>query len=281
MVELTAYEQRALRDIESFKTPRESSLGALWRRMSAPVEQVSDLALGTVPGAAVVRAVQEVLDVINDGATWTVRTGAIYEEFRRRGLGPIDGPRDVRKLGLHEIDRLVTALGPKYQAIGVVEGASSGLLGGVGIAADVALVVGLALRAVGEYATYYGFDVSPPPERAFVMSLLSAASTPTPSERGAALGELTKLSVLLAGGEGGDQLESQRSLQLTKKVAEALTVRVVKAKLGQLVPIAGAVIAGGYNAWLMRAVTATAYHLFRERFLLEKHGEEILARRES
>jgi hypothetical protein len=279
MADLTAYEQRALREIESFKATKESRLGSVWRRIGAPLEQVSDAALGTTPGAAVVRAVQEVLDVINDGATWTVRTSAIYEEFRRRGLGPIEGPRDVRRLGLHEIDRLVTTLGAKYQALGVAEGAGSGLLGGVGIAADVALVVGLALRAVGEYATYYGFEVSPAHERAFVMSLLSASSCPATSERTAALAELTKLSVLLAGGEGSSALESQRSVQLTKKIAEAMTIRLVKAKLGQLVPGVGALVAGGYNAWLMRAVTQGAYHMYRERFLVEKHGEDVLGQR--
>jgi hypothetical protein len=207
-----------------------------------------------------------------------VLRGAIYQEFRRRGLGPIEGPRDIHKLGLHEIDRLVTTLGTKYQALGVVEGAGSGLLGGIGIAADVALVVGLALRAVGEYATYYGFDVGPTAERAFVMSLLSAASSQAPTERAAALGELSRMSVLFAGGEGQGALESEKSVALTKKIAEALTVRLIKAKLGQLVPIAGAIIAGGYNAWLMRAVTSVSHHMYRERFLIEKHGDDVLAR---
>jgi hypothetical protein len=53
-------------------------------------------------------------------------------------------------------------------------------------------------------------------------------------------------------------------------------VRLLKAKLAQLVPFAGAVIAGGYNVWLARSVTGAAFQMYRERFLVAKHGEAVL-----
>jgi hypothetical protein len=200
MPELTAYEERALREIAAFKRPTESKLGSWWRRLQAPIEQVADAGLETSAGTMVVRAVQDVLDLIHDGASWTVRTRAIYEEFQRRGLGPIESPGDIHRVGLHEVDRLVSLLGPKYQALAAAEGAGSGVLGGIGLGADVGLVVGIALRAVGEYATYYGFSVSPAAERAYVMSLLSAASLPGAAEREKAFEELTRLGVVLSDG---------------------------------------------------------------------------------
>lgn len=277
MAELTAYEERALREIRAFKEPEETRLASLWRKLNAPVDQVAELAFGSSPGATVVQVVQDVLDLINDGATWTVRKSAIYGEFRARSLGSIETSADIHRLGLHEVDRLVAPLSAKYQALAAAEGAGSGLLGGIGLAADVALVVGLALRAVGEYATYYGFDLAQSSERAYGMSILSAAACPTVAERRAALAELSKLSLLLSGGEQATPLESEQSVKLTKKIAEALAVRLLKAKLGQLVPLAGAAIAGGYNVWFLRGVTATAYQLYRERMLLAKHGESVLA----
>jgi len=280
MTELTAYEERALREIEAFKQPQESRLGALWRKASAPLTQFADMTLDTSAGSLVVKSIQDVLDMLNDGATWTVRTATIHDEFRRRGLGPIDGPRDIHKLGLHEVDRLVGSLSAKYQALAVTEGAASGVFGGIGIAADVGLLVGLCLRAVGEYATYYGFEIGQAPERAFAMSILSAASIPAGAERRAALTEVTRLSVLLAGGEPSAELESQKSAMLTKKVAQALVVRLVKAKVAQLVPLAGAAVAAGYNAWLVRSVSASAHQLYRERFLVEKHGDTVVSRLE-
>ena len=34
-------------------------------------------------------------------------------------------------------------------------------------------------------------------------------------------------------------------------------------------------VGGGFNAWYVGAVTETAYLMYRERFLIEKHGPEV------
>ena len=49
-------------------------------------------------------------------------------------------------------------------------------------------------------------------------------------------------------------------------------MRLTKGKLAQLIPIAGAVVGAGFNAWYLNEVTHTAYMLYRERFLKERYG---------
>ena len=53
-------------------------------------------------------------------------------------------------------------------------------------------------------------------------------------------------------------------------------MRLTKAKLAQGVPIMGAVVGGGFNAYYTARVCDAAYHLYRERFLAEKYGAEVI-----
>ena len=53
--------------------------------------------------------------------------------------------------------------------------------------------------------------------------------------------------------------------------------RLAKAKLAQLVPAAGAIVGGGFNALYTKRVCDAAYCLYLERRLLQKYDAEILA----
>ncbi|MBW2529523.1 MAG: EcsC family protein [Deltaproteobacteria bacterium] len=274
---LSAYEKQALREIDRFKHPAPTRVGEWWRRVSAPLEQATSRALDTGPGTQAVRIVQEVVEVINHGASWTVRRPAVLEAFRAAGHPSIGELADIAELALQDVDRVADLLATKYQALAVAEGAGSGLLGGVAIAADIGLVVGMALRAANEYATYYGFDINAPGERIFVIRMLAAASSSDRSERGEALEELASLAAELHSADGWRQPSTSTGKEVTAKLAEALAVRLLKGKLGQMIPLAGAVVASGYNAWFVGNVTDLSFQLYRERFLLRKYGDALLS----
>ncbi len=274
MPNLTIYEQEALREIDSFKNPKRSWLGDALDTVTKPVGRVADAAFNNPVGGAMTKAIQGVVELLNDGASWTVRPEAILREFRADGHLVHDGA-SIQKLKLEQVDKTVGLLGTKYKAMAAAEGAAAGALGALGIAVDIPALVGMALRAVNEYATYYGFDVSIQGERAFAMNILSAASAPDNAAKQIALAELTRLSVMIARRKTWDELQRLLSVQVIKKIAQALGIRLTKAKLAQLVPAVGALVGGGYNAWYIGEVTTTAYLLYRERFLIAQHGPEI------
>src|SRR5215204_3703609 len=62
--------------------------------------------------------------------------------------------------GLNDRPSIVAWLDVKYKGIALVEGAGAGSVGLLGIPPDIVALITLNLRAIGEYATYYGFDVS-------------------------------------------------------------------------------------------------------------------------
>ena len=71
-------------------------------------------------------------------------------------------------------------------------------------------------------------------------------------------------------------LEKHAFVKVVQKIAEALTIRLTKAKLAQVIPVAGAAIGGGFNAYYTNKVCDAAFYLYRERFLASKYGPEII-----
>jgi hypothetical protein len=65
-------------------------------------------------------------------------------------------------------------------------------------------------------------------------------------------------------------------MQMITKVAHTLASRLARAKTAQAIPIVGAGIAAGFNAWFVRTLTQTAFQLYRERFLIEKRGPDVV-----
>src|SRR5580700_5767914 len=127
MANLTRYEQHAVREIDLFKNPAQTWLTGAWEQVNKPLEWLGDRAFDNPVGATVAKAVHGVVSVINDGASWSVRSEAIYEEFRADGHCVRQGP-DVRQLDLEHVDKTVGYLAAKYKLTAAAEGAATGSL---------------------------------------------------------------------------------------------------------------------------------------------------------
>ena len=175
---LSAYDRRALDEIHQWKTPELSWFGQAMRAVDWPLAKASDWLLDQpLVGEAIRKAISGVVGVCNDAAQWSVRKEAIYDGFRRGGHA-LETPADLTSLELEDIDRVVGFLDAKYKGLAAVEGAATGVAGLPGIFVDLPALVTLTLRAIGEYATYYGFDVTVQHERLFAMNVLGLASSP-------------------------------------------------------------------------------------------------------
>jgi hypothetical protein len=65
-------------------------------------------------------------------------------------------------------------------------------------------------------------------------------------------------------------------VQAIQQIAKALSIRLTRAKLSHVLPVAGAAIGGGFNAYYTDKVCKAAFYLYRERFLAEKYGVEAI-----
>lgn len=271
------YEQLALREIHVWKNPELGWFGQAMQILNWPLDKAGDLVLAT-PGVgdAFKLSIKGLTSVCNDLAQWSIRSEVIYEEFRKAGHTCIYKPADVFTLDLEQVDRVVAWLDAKYKGVALVEGAGTGFAGLLGIPPDIVALVTLNLRAIGEYATYYGFDISSQEERLFVMNVLGLASSPTDAAKGLAMAQLVRIAQDVAKKRAWKQLEQHAFVQVIQQIAKALSIRLTKAKLAQVVPISGAAVGGGFNAYFTAKVCDAAFFLYRERFLAEKFGPDVI-----
>ena len=224
---------------------------------------------------AITKALGGCVGVLADAAAWAVRPEAVYAQFRNAGHD-VSQPADLLALDLQQVDRVVSWLDAKYKGLAFTEGATAGTLGAPGLIADIPALVALNLRAIAEYATYYGFDVGSQRERLFAMHVLGLASSPSDATKMPVMAQLARIAADAAKKKTWNALEEHVLVGAIKQIAQALGVRLTKAKLAQTVPIMGAAVGGGFNAYYTARVCDAAYHLYRERFLAEKYGPDVI-----
>lgn len=273
---MSAYERRALEQIHEWKTPNLTWFGKAMQLISWPLDEAGDFIMKTPGlGDAIKKAIGGIVSVSNDVAQWSVRPEAIYKEFRTAGHDIYERP-DIFSLDLEDIDKVVGWLAAKYKGLALGEGAATGAAGAPGIAVDIPALVTLNLRAVGEYATYYGFDVSLQQERLFAMNVLGLASSPEDAAKATAMAQLVRIAQDVAKKKTWKALEGHAFVQIIQQISKALGIRLTKAKLAQTVPVVGAGVGGGFNVYYTAKVCDAAYYLYRERFLAEKYGADTI-----
>lgn len=275
--DLSPYETAALDEIAAWKNPPSTWLTKAANVLTWPFEKAGELVLDA-PGVGFVlrKTVSGLVDLGNDLAQWSVRSQTIYEEFRAAGHTGIHTGTDVHGLDLRDVDRVIGYLGAKYKGLAATEGAVTGAVGMPGIPADIVALITLNLRAIGEYATYYGFDISAQHERLFAMNVLGLASSSTDSSKALAMAQLVKIAQDAAKKKAWRELQKHAFVKVIQQIAKALGVRLTKAKLAQVIPATGAAVGAGFNVYFTSKVCDAAYNLYRERFLAEKYGPEVI-----
>lgn len=275
---LSAYEREAIDAIRAWRHPRKSWLGRAVDWMQDAWVDVTDL-VRKVPGVdwTIENVVSGLLQVANEITQDSVWVEAIYQEYRKAGH-PVRTGVDIRHLDLAHVDAALEGLDAKYRALAAVEGAATGFAGASGIVPDLVALVALNLRAVGEYGTYCGFDMSRPVERLHALEILDYVSRSNSKARDVALVPVVSAASRVARRQSLQAMEQLGVNRAIESLVKALGIRLTGAKLAQAAPVTGAVVGGSFNTYYTGRVCATAFHLYRERFLYEKYGPDVLAR---
>jgi hypothetical protein len=219
------------------------------RRLASRVGRATDLGLDRVLGL--------VLETLS--AKMALRALARSTTRRVRDL------TDVERLALWEVDEAVEHLPVRYLAASAALGLFAGSRGSAGIILGAPLVLGLAVRAIGDVALHYGFDPRVPAERRFVRDVLLASLTPAASVRSASIDELLAAAVV------GVRAWNRRRSGLGAPLVLRLARRLVRAGLSRderrSVARLGSIAAAAVNGWLLVGVMRAARSAYRVRFL--------------
>ena len=274
---LSPYERRALREIALWKNPDDAGwLGETVARVNRTLHDAAEL-VRKLPGVdwTIDNVVSGILRLANEVVQDSVWQEAIYHEYRAAGHA-VDGQDDVAALRLEDVDDALAGLDAKYRALAAAQGAVAGYAGAAGILPDVLGLVALNLRAVGEYATYCGYDIREPAERYYALQILNLVSQPTDAKKQAALVPLIRVSHAVARQQTVQTVEQYAFIGALRNAARMLGLRLTGAKATAVFPLTGALVSGGFNAYYTSKVCDAAYFLFRERWLIRKHGVETV-----
>ncbi len=268
----TPYEIEARAAIEAWRNPPDSWFGAASRRLDGAWDQATDL-VRRVPGVewTIEHVVAGLLEVIGEITHDTLWRDGIFLEFKRTGA-PVRSLEDIRALDLSVVDRALEGLSAKYQALAGAEGATTGMAGLAGIVPDIVSLVAINLRAVGETATYCSFDMTLAEERLFALRLLDVVAGGTDSRKRILMEPAVRVAKSVARRQGVQAIEQMGFSEAVERLARAIGIHLTGQKVAQVVPVAGAVVGAGLNVMYTRKVCATAFHLYRERFLDAKYG---------
>ncbi len=254
--------------MDAWRNREPNWMGRQVKRLNAPLHHLSNLAF-RLPGVewTVDHLVAGLIRTTNEIAQDLVLREAIFKAYRTRGHA-VRKVADISLLDMEAINEAVRGVKVKYQSITAAQGAAAGLAGFAGIVPDIVGLVALNLRATGEIATCCGYDITEAGERAFALHILHEASDVNTQAQEA--------STSVARRHAKQTVEQLALSGSIRGMTRALGLRLMQSKTAQIVPVAGMVAGGGFNAYYTARVCEAAQHLYRERRVHDRYTFHVL-----
>lgn len=158
-------------------------------------------------------------------------------------------------------------------------GALTGIGGWAGLVLDIPALYTIALRAVQEIATCYGYDVTTESERDYIHHLMTVGSCGDVETKIALITELKKMELALLKDAalrwGADILRQHIAGMATREAAQTIGVQMARRKSLQVLPLVGAVFGAATNAYLIHDLSESAFMSYRRRRLAELEGSLV------
>ncbi|MEU6723483.1 EcsC family protein [Nonomuraea wenchangensis] len=153
-----------------------------------------------------------------------------------------------------------------------VSGGTTAGVAVVAMASDAVISLALLGRAVAEVAVHYGYDPREPEEELFLMGILNYSMASSSTSRTAALASLSRLTQMMMRRATWAQLGKEPLVRVILQIFKLLGLRLTKARLANVVPIAGGIVTAGLSFTMLHSAIDDATRLYRARYLAEKHG---------
>lgn len=185
-------------------------------------------------------------------------------------------PRPKAGASLAECDALARRVERVAMSLGAGVGAATGVGGAWALAADIPLLLTLALATIERTACCYGMADELEADTALAIGIFALSSANTVVEKQTALRALDARPGQLWEAAVRDGLERAAQRHVAKETAQLTLAQVARQlgpmlgqrKLGQVVPVLGSVVGSSVNALYVRDVARCAQQVFALRFLL-------------
>lgn len=276
---LTPYERRVRREILDWRSTDASRVQKILDALSTPAEWTLKRLSTAAARDTVTEALRGGLEMVQDGSRRTFRVRSVLANARSHGVSA-ETVADLRTADLERLDELARTHERPNKWLAAVEGGTCGL-GGVGATlADLPLLFGIALRAVQQIGTCYGFDVEDPDVRPVALSVFNVGAGASSSAKAALLADVHVAAEAFARKWTYEKVArrtttgaaAQALKRMTRRLPQKIARKVTKQKLVQTLPLVGAAIGAGFNYAFLSTTARAARMTFRSLFLTRRYG---------
>jgi len=234
----------------------------LWPAQKAAEALISDNVFDTIG-----KAIEAMLAGLKHTANYTINT----IEIRAR----LEETAKSFKERFEAVDETARHYWNWHIAYAAGEGAFLGSGGIASLAADIPIILGMAVRLIQEISICYGFDIVTESDKTYLMHILMAGSAldeKAKSEYILALKNIETVLVNVAKGnidshEAGKKINEMALLTNVDQFAEKLGIQITKRKALQIVPLLGGLVGGCFNAAFMNDIGKSAFMNYRRRWI--------------
>ena len=264
---LTQYESTQISEIREWKSEEPSVVSESVGIILSPITWLINT---MIPEAAMCAA----LDLSSSAAEWLTDTTDIV---RNAGVSSVE---ELRHHDLEQSDGLANTVHNWAIGLAAGEGGTTGVVGLPGLAADVTVLIVMAIRTIHKIGVCYGYETTTQCEKDFVLAILAVTVANDGEEKIAALNSLRSVSLAVtqqAGNQSTDEsdapsrMNKEAGIISSKNLAKKLGVNLTKRKALQSIPAVGALVGASVNGWYIKEVGWVARRAFQERWLIENH----------
>lgn len=266
---LTDYERQAQRDIERWERGESLFQQAMTWAMK-PVDWAFDQFVPESVLDTLTDALTAALGGLNDASAWTYDEADVLRKATEAGLAATT-VAELRDEPLEALDAVAKQYTSQNSVLAALSGGGAGLGGALLLAADIPVLFTVNFRLIQQISAAYGFPLRGPEFTPLVMGIFNVASSGSRQAKSDALRELSVAAAAFAHGGGYRGRAASGTLReqmghLPREIAKNLGA----AKLGQMIPIAGAAIGAGVNYWFTDQTAQAATMLCRSLYLERK-----------
>lgn len=267
---LNEYETTARREIDAWQRERSPLPYQVIQWAMMPLDWLADNVMPPEILDQVNDGLSTVLSKLNDASEWTYATDGVLKAAQSRGIdaSAID---ELRDQPLETLDEIAKGHFNENTIMAAVGGGGTGLGGIAFIAADIPILFTINFRLIQQIGASYGLSVRGDEYYPLVLSAFNVAASDSTQSKSDALREVSVAAAAFAhdteyrGRQMSGTLREQNR-QLPREIAKNL----VGKKLGQLIPLAGAVVGAGVNYWFTAQTARASYMLFRAIYIERK-----------
>ncbi|MEM1134325.1 MAG: EcsC family protein [Bacteroidota bacterium] len=272
------FEIQILKEMQREKQHTKSKVSHFLKNIQQPFVKASEW-LKKIPGIEKVteKTRLAVNDLLHNLHTDQFNFDGIIDKYKALGFEQISKPDDITTLNLEDIEPLIGDICKKYKTLATNEEEStSAAISIQGMPKDIVALINLNRKAVNEYAAHYGFDIGLDKERIFALNILEYAACGSEAAKRSVMERIIVQTKQMSGKTAEDYMDKTVFLSMFSKLTSAISINLLKAKIGEVLPIDGAVIGSGFNAYFTNEVCSAAQFFYKQRFLIKKYGLDVI-----